>query len=179
MKFISHFWKKHNLPSDPDPVQNVSGDQASQLFEINDTLKKINLRQKDFGLQLEEISEKLQEEDTVLVDALIDIIDCVEDLYRFAEQDRQSALFLQTRQMWEHIRDTALAADLELIDDSEKPFDLKRATIGGTSCCPDLPENYVIRTLKLGYIYKGKILRQAVVEINKIVEINKKEGDAI
>ena len=142
---------------------------SGYLTEINERLRKIETRQKETSLQIEEIDSHLQGDgdQTVYISALIALADIIEDFYYFAAEDENSPLFEQAEMMWNTAKNKAETAGLTLIETSGEPFDFNIHSIHGTASDDALPAGYVIKTLKCGYIFRNEVIRQAAVIVNK------------
>ena len=183
MAFLDFFWKKAKNLADTS-VQETVFEMNRPLAEINnrlaeqgDHLRRIETRQKETSLQLEELDNFLQSSGgaPLLVDALIALVDIIEDFYYFAATDPYSPLFDQARMMKNAAANAAETAGLMIIDPANEPFDFRLHTAESTGEDNGLPNGYVIKTLKCGYIYKEEIIRRAAVVINKIKETEKVE----
>jgi molecular chaperone GrpE (heat shock protein) len=151
--------------------------QNERLEEQSEYLRKIESRQKETNLQLEEIDEFLQSnggKDT-LVDAIIALIDIIGDFYYFAAADTGSSLFEQAQMMNNVAINAAETAGLEIIDASNEPFDFRFHSVHSLEQDNNIPNGYIIKTLKYGYIYNEEIIRRAVVVLNKIKETERNE----
>ena len=184
MAFFDSFWKKIKYYTDTSAQDAVSGivPGINELFaETNERLRRIETRQKETSIQLEEIDELLQNngDETALVDALIALADTVGDFYFFAAEDQSSPLFEQAQMMRNRAESAVEAVGLEIIDASGEPFDFRLHSAEGTEQNPDIPNGYVIKTLKFGYIFQDKVIRRAAVIINKIEksEIERETGE--
>jgi len=181
--------------------------------EINERLRRIETRQKETNLQLEEIDGFLQgdvsaeaaDTETALVDALVALADTIGDFYFFASQekcgeamtqdgtarfspnetergfvlvnpedteDTDSPLFEQAQMMWNAAKNAAETAGLEIIDAEREPFDFRIHSAESVGQDDDLPNGYVVKTLKCGYIYRNEVIRRASVVVNKVT-VNK------
>ena len=168
MAFLSFFRKKPESSIDA-AAQNYNSLIDERLTEICERLRKIENRQKETGIQLEAIDDFLQDggNESTLVDALISLSDTIGDFYYFASVDADSPLFEQAGMMWNTAKNATEAAGLEIIDASDEPFDFSRHSAESAEQDDDIPNGYVIKTLKCGYIYKDKIIRRAAVVVNK------------
>ena len=137
---------------------------------INQMLRTIDTRQKETVLQLDDLSNQLQENtgEHDLALALISAIDIIEDFYRLTISD--PALLAQSQMMWSAAMKAATAGGLEVIDDHDIPPDFKRHRIEGTESDPAVQNGCITKTLKCGYLYKGEILRTAKVLVQKEAE---------
>jgi molecular chaperone GrpE (heat shock protein) len=136
-------------------------------------LRRIEIKQKETSIQLEEIDNSLQNgSETALVDALIALTDTVADYYFFASGDEGSPLFEQAQMMWNRAKNAAEAAGLEIIEPDNEPFDFRLHSVESVGQDINIPSGYAIKTLKFGYIYKGEVVRRAAVVVNKIEKID-------
>ncbi len=105
MAFFDLFWKKIKYYTDTGAQNAVSGINES-LAETNERLRRIDNKQKEMNIQLEEIDEFLQNggKETALIDTLIALADTIGDFYFFAAGDRNSPLFEQAQMMWNNAK---------------------------------------------------------------------------
>ena len=170
---MNFFRKKTKLP-DKETVQSAKPGinqhyLNERLAEINERLRKIENRQKETGIQLDEIDGLLQGggNEPALLDAVIMLIDSIGDFHYFASLDEVSPLAEQSMMMWNTAINAAETAGIELIAAAGEPFDFTCHSVESTEQDDRLPNGYVIKTLKCGYIYKGEIMRRASVVVNK------------
>ncbi|MCL2139011.1 MAG: nucleotide exchange factor GrpE [Treponema sp.] len=142
---------------------------SGHFLEINERLKKIETRQKETNLQIEEIDSHLQSDgdETVFVNALISLADIIGDFYYFASEDKDSPLFEQAQMMWNTAKNKAETVGLSIIDAADEPFDANIHSIKDTEWDDNLPTGFVVKTLKCGFIFKDAVIRRAAVIINK------------
>ena len=186
MALLDFFWKKAEHLADSAAQSIDSGiserfTEVSGCFtEISERLRRIETKQKETSIQLEEIDDFLQTggNESALVDALVSLADTIGDFYYFAAEDEDSPLFEQARLMWNSASNAAAAAGLEIINANSEPFDFRIHSAESTEHDGSMPNGYVIRTLKCGYIYKDEIIRRAAVVVNKW-EDNKLESSDI
>jgi molecular chaperone GrpE (heat shock protein) len=151
-------------------VQRADPDIGERLTGICERLHKVESKQKEISLQLEEIDAYLHnggDDEYALVDALIALADTIEDFYHFAAESEDPLLFEQTQMMWNAAKSAAGNAGLEIIEKSDEPFDFQRCSVESTGYDGNMPIGYVIKTLKCGYINKDEMMRRAVVVLNK------------
>jgi len=222
MPFLN-FLRKNEKPL-PLPAERivpiVDPGVNDNLAEINERLRRIEAKQKETGLHLEEIDGFLQgdvaadaaETEKALVEALIALADTIGDFYYFAGQgnhstvdppdeagiawhpsnetergfvlvdsedmegderddadieDAPSPLFEQAQMMWNAAKSAAENAGLEVIDAGREPFDFRIHSAESVERDEGLPNGYVIKTLKCGYVYKDEVVRRAAVVVNK------------
>ena len=150
-------------------AQNVDDRMSGHLTEINERLRKIEIRQKETSLQIEEIDNHLQSgsDEAVFISALIALADIIEDFYYFAAEDQDSPLFEQAQMMWNAAKNNAETAGLTIIETAGEPFDFNIHSIEDTEWDESLPAGYVIKTLKCGFFFKDEVIRHAAVIVNK------------
>jgi len=176
--FFDSFWKKVKYYTDTSAQNAVSGINE-YLAETNDRLRRIENKQKEMNIQLEEIDEFVQNggNETVLIDTLISLADTIGDFYFFAVADENSPLFEQARMMWNSAKNAVEAVGLKIIDASNEPFDFRFHSVESAGQDMEMPNGYIIKTLKFGYIYKDEVIRRAAVIINKIEKIERTENN--
>jgi len=173
MAFFDFFKQKENpsinaADAAVAAVQSAVAGIDERLAEISERLRRIENKQKETSLQIEEIDDFLQGGgESTLVDALIALTDTIGDFYHFAGADADSPFFEQARMMWNAAKSAVEAAGLEIIDACREPFDFHRHSVEETEQDNDMPNGYVIKALKCGYVYKDKIVRRAAVVVNK------------
>ena len=146
--------KSLKLPNFPDYSSNFT-DLAAQL-------SKVESRQKEMSLQLEDIDELLQSDEAEdLVQALIAVADGVENFYRLDTANESAEI------MWAAVKKQLRKVALTVIDDVGKPYNFELHTIESTVCDSTRSNGEVIETLKCGYIYKDKTYRKSKVIANK------------
>ena len=158
-------------------MNNALGHLSSLLTEQGDFLRRIETQQKETSLQLDELDDFLQNDgtNTLLLEALITIADIIGDFYYYASTDPFSPLFEQAQMMKNAAENAMEAAGLLIIDSANQPFDFRLHSAESTGEDNDIPNAYVIKTLKYGYIYRDEIIRRASVVINKIDKTEKTE----
>jgi molecular chaperone GrpE (heat shock protein) len=177
MAVFDFFWKKIKYYTDTSAKNAVSGVNEC-LAEISERLRKIETRQKEINIQLEEIDEFLQNDgnETAFIDMLITLADTIGDFYFFASGDQDSPLFEQAQMMWNNAKNAIRVVGLDVIDAGNEPFDFRFHSAESTEQDPEIPNGYVLKTLKFGYIYKDEVIRRAAVSINKIEKIERIEN---
>jgi len=177
MAFFNSFWRKAERIADSSAQNAVSGINE-HFAEIGERLRRIETKQKETSIQLEEIDDFLQTggNESTLVEALTALVDTIGDFYYFAAADVDSPLFDQAQLMWNAAKTAAATAGLEVISAGSEPFDFRLHSVESTEQDNTMPNGYVIRTLKCGYIYKGEIVRHAAVVANKIA-VHRTDGD--
>ena len=167
---ILDFFRKKDDHHINKTISEAASAVSEHLTEICERMRKIEMTQKETSLQLDGIDDFLQNGscEAGLVDALVALADTIGDFYYFAATDLSSPVFEQAQMMWNTAKKAAMAAELEIIDASNEPFDFRLYAAESTECNINMPNGFVIKTLKCGYIYKGEIVRRAAVIVNKL-----------
>jgi hypothetical protein len=153
--FFDVFRKKKEVPVTENP-----------LAEIGGVLRRIEGKQKEMGLLLEEIDEFLQggQDGDSWARAFIDVLDLIYDFYRFAEQ--APGLARQGGVMLSAAKNAAARAGIAIIDPGNTPFDFNLHTAAENETHETIPRGHVIKTLTCGYSLNGKSLRPATVVVS-------------
>ena len=173
MNLLNFIRKKPKTDARADAcIQEERNDAQTQavLFEVIDRLRKIENKQKEICLQLDDINEFLRDgrdEARPFIDALIAAADCVEAFYRFAAVGDDRPLLEQAEMMWNKAGEAVLAAGVTIIDNEGAPFDFRLNTAEGAESRGGTPTGTVLRTLKCGYIYQDTVIRRASVVVNR------------
>ena len=186
MAFWEFSWEKAKQLADA-AVCNINADTNKCFADISERLRKIEITQKETSLQLEELEEALHnsadtdtaDNEAVLVNALIVLADTIGDFYYFAAANTESPLFEQAQMMWDAAISSVQAVGLEIIDACNEPFDFVLHSAESAGLDNSVPNGYVIRTLKCGFIYREEVVRRASVIVNKLTldEVNNESGN--
>jgi len=178
MAVFDFFWNKLKYYTDTSAKNAVSGINEF-LAETSERLRRIENKQKEMNIQLEEIDEFLQNggKETTFIDTLITLADTIGDFYFFTAGDQNSSLFEQAQMMWNNAKNAVEGAGLKIIDANHEPFDFRFHSVENAEQNMEIPNGYVIKTLKLGYIYNDEVVRRASVIINKIEKIGKIDNE--
>ena len=172
---FNKFWKRKSKDSVVATAPVVNPCVGESLTEINERLRRIENKQKETSLQLEAIDDFLQCGGTepALVKAVIELSDNIEDFYCFVAADVDSPLLEQARMMWRAAKNAAEASGFEIIDAADEPFDSRRHSAESSEQVENMPNGYVTKTLKCGYIYKDEVIRRAAVVVNVVTNPDK------
>ena len=152
-------------------LQQSKDEDRQDRDNLTASLKKVELRQKEVILQMDSLSESLTEDESaendMLIETIIEILDIIEDFYRFALASSDSPYAGQALMMWQNAQSSAKTNGLEVIDKEGEPFDFRKHSAEGTDSSGSVPVGCVVKTLKCGYEYKGNVLRRASVIVSK------------
>ena len=182
MALFDFFWKRAKQLADTS-AQNAVSVINGNIAPIYEYLRRIEVKQKETIIQLEDIDDALHsavdaDGAPALIESFITLTDTINDFYFYASADEGSPLFEQARMMWETAKNAATKAELEIFEAANEPFNFLLHSAENTEEDADIPEGYVIRTLKCGFAYREKIIRRAVVIVNKTAD-NKLTADKI
>ncbi|MCL2321001.1 MAG: nucleotide exchange factor GrpE [Oscillospiraceae bacterium] len=188
MDFLEELLKLSKLPLDFDVEDEFKSIDAAIIYdEINKNIVKINKSQKEISYNMEEVNEFIQEykddyedeikrENDSLLKGLISIADVVEDFYVFCLSFGDDERKTSGEMIWNSIlKKLSLSGLVRIFDEKTKP-DAVFNTVISTSEDLSLPEGYIIKTVKSGYIYKNKVIRKSSVIVNKLENKEIKNG---
>ena len=160
-----------NLLADMGQRQSDMDQRLAEMLqrqsESYEYLRKIETRQKEASLQFDAISDSLQDGAQPYIAALVELADSVEGFYRYAADGESPALFGQAQMMWGAAKNSLASVGVMAIENDGQPFDPMFETAESTGAYGGMPDGYVLKTLKCGYAYDGKLLRRASVVVNK------------
>ncbi len=177
MDFHEEVLKLAELPLKEDADDKFYSSDISLIYdEFNKNIIKINKSQKEISYNVEEIYEFIQdlkEEERNksieydLVNSLISIVDIIEDFYVFATSEKDLNVISHAEMLWRSILKKLSLFGLARIYDEKTKLDVIYNTTIGTDSDKSLPEGYILKTIKSGYIYKNKVIRKSLVIVNK------------
>jgi len=134
---------------------------------VEAALGRIEARQKETSLQLEEISEFLQDGVDEASEAAMALFGIVFDFSEFCNRSQDAVLAEQAVMMRNHGVRALEKAGFGVIEPYRVPFDFNLHTIEDKEDVDGLSDGMVVRTLRPGFVRDGKILRRAAVVVNK------------
>lgn len=178
MNFNNELERLMQLPFEElDEQQYNQTPLAAAYEEMNGHIQKFRLSQQEIGLQIEELYSSFSESDEggKLIQALIELMDYIENLYLFTQSSTDSPLIKQSMLMWNGAVKKISLAGIAVLHEIGMPPDPQLHHIISAEYDAGMPEGVIIKTLKSGYIYDGKVLRKADVVVNSYSDIQKKE----
>ncbi|MCL2285907.1 MAG: nucleotide exchange factor GrpE [Firmicutes bacterium] len=162
MAILDFFKKKHT-------VQDVFyGNVLEQLTLLKDMVCRVENKQKEMVLQLEEIDEAINGGTEALLAPIVAMADIVYDFYYFSQKD--AALSPQAQMMWGSVKENLSDAGVVLLEPINEYFNYNLHIAHSTVSYSNLPHECIIGTLKCGYVYENKILRRATVVVNRLTQ---------
>ena len=181
MAFWGLSWVKAKQLADVS-ANNINAVINERFADINERLRKIENIQKETSLQLDAMDEALHgsaddsENEKALVDVLITLMDTIGDFFHYAASVSDTALYEQARMMWDSAINTAKTTEVQIINPFNEPFNFLLHSAESADHDINLPNGYVIKTLKCGFIYREKIVRRASVIVNKLTASHDNEN---
>lgn len=177
-----------DMEASSDKSENFNSEIVNLLKAFSKSYDRIGKEQYKAVNGIDEIIEILEEEkakfDTIkelkesgkakeaeieaLISALINIYDMIEDMNSFfiEREDKimQKQLWLMKEQMVEKLSFTGIT----VLGMEGAPYNQAYYQPIGTECNFDKADEEILKVIKKGYTYKGKLLRKAEVIVNKI-----------
>jgi len=146
-----------------------AGSRVQEKLEaIGAELRRIESRQQEVSIQLEDMDEYLRGGQEEAAEAAMALADIVFDFHRFCAQGSDARLLEQSEMMRAAAAKAASSMGLEVVDAQlGVMFDTNLHTAQGTGSEQGKPDGLVLQTLASGYVYNGRILRRVSVVINK------------
>ena len=186
--FEKELQKFHFFDTDADAA--ILENEAEAVFVIdtfNTFLKRLGKEQSNANTQLEELvglideemeknqgSEELQKridvceaEKLALVKGFIEILDQMEDLYRYSSVNDYGNWTAQIRLLWGNIYSSLLSCGVVRVEGLNTMFNPTLDIVKITRDEPDAQEGQILEVLRSGYIYKSAVIRKAEVIVNK------------
>ena len=167
-------------PKKDEGFFNIKNEVCQVLQTQNELVSKLLKKQGAASIQVEEmyaIMEEQNQEDQlqelesrqqVLIQALIKAADLMEDLYIYYKEHYDEAMIVQAQMMWNTLCKELSQAGLSRIADENTPYNLQLNSISGVASDTNDPDGFVVKVLKSGYLYNGKVIRKSEVIVNKL-----------
>ncbi|MCR4442859.1 MAG: nucleotide exchange factor GrpE [Peptococcaceae bacterium] len=165
--------------------------ETAQVIEaFNSTLKRIGKELNNANMQLEEVlSQHLEEkekdkhiaeqqraiaacedEKRSLVQGLVEVLDQLEDIYRYSLQHERGTWSEQMQLLWKNTSAKLLLHGIIRIEGENTPFDPRFHSAVEVKENNNLPSGTILEVLRCGYMYQSHLLRKAQVIVNKLTE---------
>jgi hypothetical protein len=152
------FWKK-KYPAEIQSIDNAV---------TKEDLGRVEVRQKEMSLQLDEIIEILQDGTDETVNAAMSLFGMVFDFCIYCENSGDGTLGSQAGMMRREANKVMTRAGFRVVEPMRGvAVDISLHTINNTESIQDLPDGVIIKTISPGFVKDDKILRRAVVVVNK------------
>lgn len=135
-----------------------------EIIEILEEEKEKSDRIKE----LKESGKTKEAEIEALISVLTNIYDMIEYMSSFFIEKGDKIMQEQLRIMKEQILEKLSATGIAVLGTEGVPYNSDYYQPIGTECNFDKGEEEILKVIKKGYTYKGKLLRKAEVIVNKI-----------
>jgi len=172
---------------DPELTNNLN--ETTPLIKFfNSTLKRVGQEINQSNLQLEELLDssldkqnkdkiianqnetiaKLENDKLALVQGLINVVDQIEDLYRYTLKNDNASRLEQTKLLWNKIASELTKLGISVIEDVNIPFDNSLHVALEVKEDHQHQNGVILAIIRCGYLYQARLLRKAQVMVNKI-----------
>ena len=156
-----------------------------QLDELSKQVKKLGSKQDEMVMAVEDLTEGIEgqkeeasglasakdKEIEALISAMVTAADYTEDFYNYAKESGSAGIYEQASLFWNALNKKYAAAGLVRIPDEHTPPDPVYNHIAAVEAPDGAARPGTIRkTLRSGYIYKGKVIRRSEVVVSKSEE---------
>lgn len=167
--FSSHAGLEKALGVFSDAFKRLGKEQykyAKQLDEIMILLEDAREDEKENREDKQELKARKREVEG-LQGALLDLLDSLEDIYRYARQSGQGAWEEQVMMQWMKVLRGLEGKGISIIQAQGQPFNLMLHTAREVRELGEYPHGYILEVIRHGYAYQGKVIRKAEVVVNK------------
>ncbi|MGG5460274.1 nucleotide exchange factor GrpE [Clostridium sp. B9] len=151
--------------------ENINQDYMDEIYKISLGLESINNYIKEKTDEDEKrnkrISRELEIREKRFVKSIISILDNIKYIYDFSLKSNNEVLNEAMLRLFNIVKKTIINVDILIIDGKENFFDENLHECVGTIWDKDRQDYEITEVLKLGYIYKGKVEREAQVVVVK------------
>ena len=172
------------LPLQLEAEEIKRGNETAKrhLNELSLQVKKLGSRQDEMVMAVEELTDGLLEqkdmplntdgdkdkEINTLITAMITVADYTEDFFNYAKESGSLEIFEQANFFWKALNKKFSAAGLVRLVDDQTPADPVYNKISAAEVSDGIYKpGIVIRTLRSGYVYRGKVVRKSEVVVSK------------
>ena len=149
------------LQADAEHRKKISG----QLAALEKIAASIDNRQKEMVIQLEELDAFINEDSDGHFEPLMALSDIIYDLFCYSKKDANIAA--QAQMMWQGATAALKKAGIEVLAPTGETFSYCLHVAHGTTSEPDIGHDCISETLKCGYVFGDRILRRAIVMVNR------------
>ena len=168
------------LQLEGEEIKKTGEAAKRQLDELSKQVKKLGSRQDEMVMAVEDLTEGLEDQkesssDMIaekdkeingLVSAMLTAADYTEDFYNYAKESGNYSVYEQATYFWNALNKKFSAAGLVRIHDEHTRPDPVYNHITAVEDSDGAP-GVIIKTLRSGYIYKGKVVRRSEVVVSK------------
>lgn len=143
--------------------------------QLEELLDMIQNHEDILNAQIEEVkaSKKHKIEASSLINAIIAIMDEIENIYRLS-QKHEMEISMQYSSMWTKLINILSKAGIAVVGLQRDIFNSNYYTVLGITYDKDFDNEMVVEVVNSGYVYNGEIIRRASVIVNKIERIEER-----
>lgn len=184
--FEKELQKFHFFDTDGD-ADILENEAVIVIDSLNSVLKRLGKDQSNANTHLEELvalidermekdrdAEELKKQIDVcevekrsLVKGFIEILDQMENLYRYSSVNDYGNWTTQIRLMWDNIYNSLVTLGIVRVEGLNTMFNPLLNTVEMTRDEHDVEDGLILDVLRCGYIYKSAVIRKAEVIVNK------------
>lgn len=158
------------LPSDPDALREMLAKEQEQLDECRGRLLRLHADFDNFRRRTrKEKEEWFRQASEDVVSALLPVLDNFDRALSAPGSDLNSFV-AGVRMIYRQLEDVLAEQGLESMTSEGTNFDPECHDCVERVEDSEKPDNIVVEELRRGYYYKGKVLRPAMVRVNKHAE---------
>jgi len=174
------------LQLEGEEIKKGNETARKQLDELSKQVKKLGSRQDEMVMAVEDLTEGLEDQKETssgllsvkdkeinnLISAMITAADYTEDFYNYAKESGNYGVYEQANYFWNALNKKFSAAGLIRIPDEHTAPDPLYNHISSVEDSNETSKpGVIIKTLRSGYMYKGKVIRRSEVVVTKSEEV--------
>ncbi len=164
---------------------------------FHSTLKRVGKELNQTSIQLEELLDGsgqaqglerviasqqetitgLENDQLTLVQGLINVVDQIEDLYRYTLEHEEAGRLEQVQLLWKKIVAELAGLGISVIEAVNIPFDHRLHAVTEVKTDRQYQDRAILAVIRCGYLYQAKVLRKALVVANNLAEGNDDDHD--
>lgn len=146
-----------------------------QLEELMDSAVDTQGLEKAIAKQQETIAG-LENDKTSLVQGLINVVDQIEDLYKYTLEHDGASRLEQIQLLWKIIVAELAKLGLSVIEEVNLPFDNRLHAVLEIKNDQRYQDRAIIAVIRCGYLYQAGVIRKAQVVVNNLAEGSVNDG---
>ncbi len=147
-----------------------------QLEELLDTAVEAQELERIIASQQEKIAG-LENDQISLVQGLINIVDQIEDLYRYTLEHEGASRLEQIQLLWKKIIAELARLGISVIEEVNIPFDYRLHAVTEVRTDRQYQDRAILAVIRCGYLHQAKVIRKALVVVNNLAEGSVQDND--
>ncbi len=147
-----------------------------QLEELLDGSMEAQGLDRVIASQQETVSG-LENDKSSLVQGLINVVDQIEDLYRYTLEHEEAGRLEQIQLLWKKIVAELARLGISVIEEINIPFDNRLHAAIEVKTDRQYQDRAILAVLRCGYLHEAKVLRKAQVVVNNLAKGSDDEND--